>query len=171
MKQLRYHNRLFTHWVIDGEGEVSCTLDPTFAAAVRTVGKRKKYRQVQIMNYGRLQWYYTHRLMGFSWLPRPKNKKLRIVDHKNGNSLDNRVENLRWITERGNNLNRACYGLVKHGNLFVPKIASFEHRRYASTDEATALMLRKTLVDCYVKFTIKYPDSGDYPHEKITNYK
>ena len=170
MKPLKYRNALVRMWEIDARGNVFCTLDPTYEAPTRIRGTRKKYAQVQLILHGRLQWLYVHRLMAFSWLPTPKSPRLRIVDHRNGDSLCNEIQNLRWITTQGNNLNRPCYGLVKEGGIFYPKVAGHIHYKYGA-DEATALMLRKILVGYYVNFTIRNPDSRSYPHENIGNYK
>ena len=174
-RPLKDEKGLIRGYEISARGEVVCSWDEDHPIPMRVVGKTSKvYRQVQLMVRGRLKWIYVHRLMGFTWLRKPQSSLRKIVDHIDGNSLNNSVNNLRWVTTLGNNINRKCYGLIQEeeeGGRFIPKVAGFLHTRYASECEKTALEMRKMLVECYVRYTMKHPENGsNFPHKSIHTY-
>lgn len=45
----------------------------------------------------------AHRLVAEAWIPNPDNKP--AVDHINGDRMDNRADNLRWVTNKENTNN------------------------------------------------------------------
>lgn len=61
--------------------------------------------------------YYVHRLLALTYLENPENKK--IVNHKDGNKLNNTLENLEWTTSSENNTHAIQNGLSKRNKKVV----------------------------------------------------
>lgn len=43
---------------------------------------------------------YQHRLLAMAYIPNPNN--YRVVNHKDGNKLNNKIDNLEWCTDKQN---------------------------------------------------------------------
>lgn len=63
---------------------------------------RSKYLCVGLSKEGKTKTFLIHRLVAIAFLPNPEGK--REVNHKNGNKIDNSVENLEWCTSSENQL-------------------------------------------------------------------
>ena len=64
---------------------------------------RNGYKYVNLCKNGKYKNFIIHRLIAEHYIPNPENKP--CVDHINRDRLDNRVENLRWVTHSENNQN------------------------------------------------------------------
>lgn len=70
---------------------------------------KKGYRQITIYFNGEKRKEYIHRIVGELYLDNPDNKPQ--INHKNGNKLDNRIENLEWVTNQENRTHALENGL------------------------------------------------------------
>jgi hypothetical protein len=71
---------------------------------------RGGYKAVGLYKYGKGRTFPIHRLVALNFLENPNCYK--IVNHKNGNRLDNNLENLEWTDSKGNSLHAAETGLI-----------------------------------------------------------
>lgn len=78
----------------------------------------------EITKHGYLQYTLTdnngsqfrikaHRLVGMLFLNCPSNYEDLVINHKDGNKLNNRYSNLEWVTVRENNIHAIVNGLNK----------------------------------------------------------
>jgi hypothetical protein len=90
------------------------------------------YKSVNIQNKA----YRVHVLVAIAFIPNPNN--YTIVDHINGKKDDNRVENLRWVTQSQNVQFAYDNGLIPSRkviqyDLDMNKIATFKNAKDASS--------------------------------------
>lgn len=96
MKQL-YINGKPTDYSIDMKGNIySYKTNKKLNGTVYNTG----YRFVRLTTEVGKKGYAVHRLVAQTFIPNPDN--LPIVNHKDGNKLNNCVENLEWVTQSTN---------------------------------------------------------------------
>lgn len=67
---------------------------------ILSLGNNGRYYTATLCRNDEMNQQYVHRLMCMAFLPNPKKKPQ--VNHINGDSWDNRIENLEWCTESEN---------------------------------------------------------------------
>ena len=75
--------------------------------------ERVKYHYVCLRNHGKYYNRSIHRLVATVFIENPDNKP--YVCHINGNSFDNRVDNLKWGTPKENNFDKIAHGTYQYG--------------------------------------------------------
>lgn len=78
---------------------------------VKTNDKRQQPRcQINLSFQGKQKTFLIHRLVAEVWIPNPHNKPQ--INHKDGNTLNNKVDNLEWCTQSENIIHAYKHGLM-----------------------------------------------------------
>lgn len=76
-------------------------------------GNNGKYLYVHFYKNKKQTNFSIHRLVAMAFVPNPK--KLKEVNHKDGNKLNNNFENLEWCDRKDNEKHASLNGLKSHG--------------------------------------------------------
>ena len=68
------------------------------------------YRRVDLWKDGNVRSFLVHRLVASAFLGNPENDKM-TVNHKDGNGLNNHIDNLEWVSMSDNMKHAYCTGL------------------------------------------------------------
>lgn len=90
-----------TNYSVDELGNV---YNDKFNRIMKGTTARNEYRSVQLSIDGKVKTMMVHRLVAEAFLSNPNNYP--IVDHIDRNKMNNKVENLRWVTLEENNKNK-----------------------------------------------------------------
>lgn len=81
----------------------------------------KGYLRLRLTKDGKSKQFQIHRLVAEAFIPNPENKP--YIDHINTDRTDNRVENLRWVTNKencNNPISKQNYSKGNKGKTSVP---------------------------------------------------
>ena len=172
-KQCLDRNRIkIRNFEVSERGAVRCMLDN--AMDIETLDRErhgKTYRYVYLRHGGVWQWFPLHRIVAFAWLGASPHVLRNIVDHRDGDSMNNAVWNLRYVTVAANNLNRAgVCGVVKRDGRWYPRFCHYIHHNFGSDTEHDAKEIRAILRESYIRYANRFPESCEYPHARIFRY-
>lgn len=90
------------------------------------------YRYYRLSLNNEKKMFYAHRLVAEHFLENPNN--LPVVNHKDGNKLNNEVSNLEWVSYSDNTQHAHTMGLVKQSNqapiLYTEDLEGEEWKQY-----------------------------------------
>jgi hypothetical protein len=159
-------------WIpLDNHPNFEITSDEPFL--IRKLRTNGQYRIVNQNLNQKLHYYYVrleknmpfHRVIAEQFIPNPEN--LPQIDHKNHDRIDNRLENLRWVSVSVNACNKTKVKSVQQlfiGELpdgYVPftEYLVRPERRDPKTGEIIPADVRK-LPDLFVKWELKFDEDG-----------
>lgn len=117
---------------------------------------KKTYYSVQLVKGGHKNGIRIHRIVAKTFIPNPNNYPM--VNHKNENKLDNRIENLEWCDGKYN----STYGNMKEVNKRKRKMVKFTHSIHDVSfildehEEYENLGFNKSVIRCHICYGRKY---------------
>lgn len=113
-------------------------IKPQIQKRVRSTHSDKR---VKLWKDGKVKTYLVSRLVATAFIPNPGNKD--FVNHKNGNPLDNSVENLEWVTRVENQAHAFKTGLINTNKKVILKDLSNNTDHYFNSLSEASRFLGK----------------------------
>lgn len=100
----------FDNYLIDEDGNVFN--QQTNKVLKGSIGENG-YRYYRLSKNGKKKMFYAHRLVAEAFIDNPENYP--VVNHKDGNKLNNNVSNLEWVSYSDNTKHAYDQGLIANG--------------------------------------------------------
>lgn len=101
--------KFLDRYIVTGEGKVySLNRNRFMKFDINNCG----YERVELRVNHKPKKFFVHRLVAQMFIDNPNN--LKVINHKDGNKLNNNVENLEWTTQSRNVLHAYETGLAYH---------------------------------------------------------
>ena len=105
----------------------------------RRVRSNHSDKHVKLWKDKEMKTHLVSRLVATAFIPNPENKG--FVNHKNGNPLDNSIENLEWVTRAENQAHAFKMGLIStNKKVILKELSSNTEHRFKSMSEASEFL-------------------------------
>lgn len=106
------------------------------------ISTKRGYSDVSLCKNGVIKSFKIHSIVAFAFLDYPINSHERyVVDHINGNKIDNRIDNLRFVTTRFN----SSIGFRKDSDRYTSKCIGVSKSRFHSRCMASITINYKSI--------------------------
>lgn len=128
------------------------------------------YSMVALYDNGKRKDLKIHRLVAQAFLPNPKNKPQ--VNHKNGDKLNNHVQNLEWCTNSENQKHAYKTGLrkVTDYQIEIVKVAVSKAHSKAVIDMQTGIKYSSLIKGC-IEVNMNSSTANKQIHRKSKNQR
>ena len=161
MKQIVINN-ISTSYFITADGKCYNSKTRKFLRGQENY-KNHYYSYLLTMPDGTKKRRYAHRLVAAAFLPIPENKEKIEINHKDGNKLNNCVDNLEWVTKKENSQRAIEYELRSFSHVFCfnkDKKLVAEYKNVVQA--ATATKISKSIISQQLQKQIKTLSGGFY---------
>lgn len=117
-----------------------------------------------------------HRLVALTFVPNPCPKVFKFVDHIDGNKLNNKASNLRWLTHQLNSMNRnlvpkayKVWRMNKYQSKFTAKGVVYR-TKYCSTALEASLLAAQMKANKFTEIYLSYLKEND-EDPQIANHR
>jgi len=124
----------FPNYTISTDGIVYSNQAGRIPKIIKSRIDRAGYVTVRLSANGHVTTFFLHRLVAQVYIPNPTN--LTHVNHINGDKLDNRPDNLEWVSHAVNILHAHRTGLIPVKRSRRAVIDKCCNRRFANVSEA-----------------------------------
>lgn len=112
---------------------------------------RAGYSTVRLNKNGQSSTQFVHRLLAAAFIPNPKNKP--FINHINGIKIDNRLENLEWVTHAENIKHAYKTGLINKSKSVVDNCTG---KTFKNSKEASCYLgINQSTLKSYLNGNIK----------------